>query len=269
MNFDDDHRLGLNTPTVEAVLANPGVLGLRPEDLAHMVPNQRRELILGEYFAQLTSHVGKLASDLLFKSRWTYTPPEWFDHRHHLLQPERWSNDFWTLLAHNALLTLPLNGTLLDLCSGDGFYAFHLFRKRAKEIVCVEFEEEVHLQAKRLYTADNIRYVCGDVLQYDAPEDHYDVVSIRGAIEHFSQENQQRIFKLANRALKVGGWFVGDTPANPDKHNTKDLPSHENEWADEEEMRRELVCVFDRVETHTYVSVDRTTLMWRCQKSAS
>jgi SAM-dependent methyltransferase len=234
-----------------------------------MQKQQQQELILGEYFAELTKHCGKIASDLLFKSRWGYTPPEWFDHRHHLLHPERWFNDFWTLLAHNVLHKLPLHGTVLDLCSGDGFYGYHFFRKRAKEIVCVEFDEEVHRQAQRLHHADNITYVCGDVLKYEAPDEHYDVVSIRGAIEHFSQENQQRIFELAKKSLKVGGWFVGDTPANPNKLVTKDLPSHENEWADELEMRKELVCAFDCVETQTYESVDRTTLFWRCQKTAS
>jgi hypothetical protein len=46
----------------------------------------------------------------------------------------------------------------------------------------------------------------------------------------------------------------------------KHLEAHEHEWADEAEMRRELVAVFDHVETKTLISKDRTTLFWKCKK---
>ncbi|ETR65666.1 MAG: hypothetical protein OMM_13898 [Candidatus Magnetoglobus multicellularis str. Araruama] len=104
-----------------------------------------------------------------------------------------------------------------------------------------------------------------DVLSFKPKELFYDVVFIRSAIEHFSQENQGKIFQKAKLALKPGGWFCGDTPANPSKGPSKQLSAHENEWADENEMRNELGKVFNKVTTYSMQSFDRTTLFWRCQ----
>ena len=223
------------------------------------------EMIIGEYFAKIANDAGKIASELLFHAQWGHGTPEWFDHRHHLLDPEKRFTDYWTASADNVLSVLPLQGTLLDLCSGDGFYDFYFYRKRATEIVCVEINHEAHRQACRLHQAEGITHILQNVLTYPPKESYYDVVLIRGAIEHFSQEDQQIIFAKALNALKPGGWFCGDTVANA-KSNQTLLAAHENEWADQVEMRQELEKVFDHVETSTLVSVDRDTLFWRCRK---
>jgi len=249
----------------EAIMA-PQKIGLTHEDLTGKREQQKVELIIGEYFAKLAEMSGKIASELLFHAQWGYTEPEWFDHRHHILHTEKWFKDFWTASADNILRVLPLHGTLLELCSGDGFYDYHFYRKRAKEIVCVEINAEVFRHALRLHKAENITYIFQSVLEYQPKPSYYDVVAIRGAIEHFSQENQQLIFRKAKDALKPGGWFCGDTPANPKAADHKMLKAHEYEWADETEMRRELEKVFDHVETYSMVSADRTTLFWRCRK---
>jgi cyclopropane fatty-acyl-phospholipid synthase-like methyltransferase len=158
-----------------------------------------------------------------------------------------------------------MGGRLLDLCSGDGFYDYYFYRRRASEIICLELNEIAYRYAVRLHSAPNIRHVNADVLHYEFPENYFDVVTIRGAIEHFTQENQQIIFQKALRALKPGGWFCGDTVANADKH-FKMLEAHEFEWADEDEMRVELRRAFEHVETSTLVSQDRVTILWKCRK---
>ena len=60
----------------------------------------------------------------------------------------------------------------------------------------------------------------------------------------------------ASAVQKGGGWFCGDTPANPDKANSRMLPADENEWSDKGEMKRELEKVFSHVETHSMISAD-------------
>ncbi len=268
LNMDRFHRLDLHDPAnrehFQYLLDHPQELGLDGSAYAQKSAAQRQDLVLGEYFYQLALHAGKLASELLFKGQWDYETPEWFDHRHHLLNPERWFTDFWAASADNVLPLLPLGGKLLNLCSGDGFYDYYFFRKRASQIIGIEMNDDAYRFANRLHAAGNIQYIKDNVLTWTPPPSHFDVVVIRGAIEHFSPADQQTIFRTAHKALKPGGWFCGDTPAK--KTVGKHLSWHEHEWRDESEMRDALGTCFDKVQTGTLTSREIVTLFWRCQK---
>ncbi len=265
-NILDYHKLNVMSNEILMNLAqNPQIINLRMEDLAGKTDKQKMEFIAGEYFAKVAGYAGKIASELLFRSQWGYGDQDWFDHRHHLLDAEKHFTDFWTLSADNVLRVLPLNGKLLDLCAGDGFYDYYFYRKRASEITCVEMKNESFRYSVRLHSAENIKHLNEDVLVYEPEESYYDVVLIRGAIEHFSQEEQYVIFKKALKALKINGYFCGDTVANPASGQSL-LPAHENEWKNEIEMRQELSKFFKHVETYSYESKERTTLFWQCKK---
>ena len=264
----EKNMLDINNKDIQHILANPQEVGLSRDDLSNKSKEQQIQMILGEYYFKISQNAGQLASELLFKAQWGYKEPDWFDHRHNFIFPEKWCGDgYWTACADNVLRVLPLHGTLLDLCSGDGFYDYHFFRKRAQQIDCVEIQAEVFRHALRHHQAKNIHYQMDDVLSFIPKESYYDVVFIRSAIEHFSQENQELIFQKAKYALKPGGWFCGDTPANPNKGPSKQLSAHENEWRDENEMRESLGKVFNIIKTYTMQSHDRTTLFWRCQNT--
>lgn len=257
-NFIEELQRILNLP--QEIIAKE--VGLINEDFAGKNNLQKEEMIAGEYFAKIAKNAGKIAYSYLIHVQWGYKTPDWFDHRLHLLDTEKQFNDFWTASANNILRVFPYNGTLLNLCSGDGFYDYYFFKDRAKEIVCIDNGREVYRHACRLHKAKNIIYHLENVLTYQPKESYYDVVLIRGAIEHFTQANQQIIFKKALKALKLGGWFCGDTPARKTKGN----PAHENEWANETEMRQELKKVFNYIETYTMKSTKRLILFWRCKK---
>jgi SAM-dependent methyltransferase len=227
----------------------------------------------GEELAAKAAKFGKEAAQRLFQGQWGHgQTPEWYDHRLHFLDPEHHFTDFWTTSADNVIRVLPLHGRLLDLCSGDGFYAYWFFRLRA-EVVCVERNQEAFDFAIRHHSHPRIHYIFADVLTLVPESDYFDVVLIRGAIEHFSAEDQQKIFRLAKSALKPGGYFCGDTPANTAED--KLLASHECEWKDEAEMRQALSTTFENMETwfldsetslHDNDMGVRRTLFWRCRK---
>ena len=137
-------------------------------------------------------------------------------------------------------------------------------------MLCTDRDPEALSHARRFHAAPNLEYRSQDVLTFQPEPNAYDTVIIRGAIEHFNAEDQQRIFQLAHGALKPGGWFCGDTPAKS-RVGQLYLHAHEFEWADEAEMRRELGRVFAHVETESIPSKDArvvgyTTLLWRCRK---
>ncbi|HTK88442.1 MAG TPA: class I SAM-dependent methyltransferase [Nitrospiraceae bacterium] len=227
-------------------------------------PTRERDAWLGETFARLSREFGKAAAGYLFQSQWRYQEPEWFDHRLHLLDPDRYFNDFWTASSDNVINSLPYGGSLLDLCSGDGFYDYWFYRHRAS-VMAVERDRTLVEFAGMHHGHSQIMYVCADVLTWFYPHETFDCVVIRGAIEHFSAENQQRIFQKSLNALKPGGWFCGDTPAKKED-GLKALSAHECEWRDEAEMREALGHTFSDIETRTLISQERTTLLWRCRK---
>lgn len=263
--FAIKHGLYLSDEQITDLFVDSELLGLSGILDGMEDDQQFLELILGEYFARLAKISGILSSRLLFNARWGHASPEWFDHRLHFLDPELYCTDSWTLSADNAVRYLPVGGKLLDLCSGDGFYAYYFFRRRASMITCVEVNRDVYSHATCFHKAPSIKHINCDVLCYEPDAGMYDVVLLRGAVEHFEYEEQQQIFRKALLALRPGGWFCGDTVANPDKGG-KLLPSHANEWGDELEMKRDLANVFNHVITTRLESPGRTTLFWQCQK---
>lgn len=262
--FECVKAINIDFPTVEHHIKKSQETLMTADDLEGMNEQQKREAIVGEYFATVADCVGEMASVLLMLSQWRHTPlPDWFDHRHHILglALREYFHDYWAMLASDVLKVLPVSGgRLLNLCSGDGHYSHFFYKQRADEIICVDKNQK---QARRLYKHDNIKYIQENVLTYEPIDSYFDVVLIKGAIEHFTQAEQQLIFRKAFKALKPNGSFFGDSPAvsTLDKH-----PAHKNEWSNEGEMQIELGKVFDNIETYVLVSKERTTLFWRCIK---
>ena len=229
-------------------------------------------LSIGELGARISRLAGDNSAACLFYAQWRLATPEWFDGRLSQLSPVRWGNDLHHVVYSNVLEVLPIEGRVLDICSGDAFIPYYIYSRRAGEIICVDYDLNAANNAKRHHNKSNIKYLNQSIFDFKWDGDYFDVVVIRGAIEHFTQEQQQQIFLLAKNLLKPGGYFCGDTPANPETHSSL-LESHEYEWRDESQMRNELSNVFADVQTKVYVSrepVDgvtlRTSLIWRCRK---
>ena len=256
---------------VEKLIESDNCFGFDETELRDLDDAQRKLFFQSEFYALLFSKIGEITAEHL----WNYKQSiksEWFDHRLHILYPEKWFPDFWTLSADNVLPFIPLGGTLLDLCSGDGFYDYHFYSKRAGRVYCIERDQKAVVHAQRVHQADNIEYVHADVLTFEPDSDVFDVAVIRGAIEHFHFSEQEVIIEKAKRALKPGGWFIGDTPQKI-PNGEKQHPDHHFEWESEAEMRRILLQFFSNVESFSMVSENegqtggtRTTLFWRCQK---
>jgi SAM-dependent methyltransferase len=231
-------------------------------------------LRFGEVCACISRFAGNWAASSLFYAQWRLATPEWFDGRISQLAPGKWGNDLHHIVYSNVLEVIPLGGRVLDICSGDAFIPYYIYSRRADQIVCVDYDLNASIHAARYHSKPGIQYHHGSIFDFKWEDGWFDVVVIRGAIEHFTQEQQQQIFSLAKRVLKTGGYFCGDTPANAQAEDRL-LESHEYEWADEAQMRQELSHVFSDIETQVYVSREpidgktlRTSLIWRCWKSA-
>lgn len=239
-----------------------------------LIKSMGRPVILGfgELCASVSRLSGRWAAASLFFAQWRLATPEWFDGRLSQLSPERWGNDLHHVVYSNVLEVIPVGGRVLDICSGDAFIPYYIYSRRADQIVCVDYDPEAARHAQRYHSKPSIQYLHRSIFDLQWEDEWFDVVVIRGAIEHFTQKQQQQIFALAKRLLKPGGYFCGDTPANP-ATNDRLLDSHEYEWRDEAQMRDELSHVFSDVQTQVYESREpidgstlRTSLIWRCKK---
>jgi SAM-dependent methyltransferase len=239
-----------------------------------LIKSIARPLILffGEICTRISRLTGDWAASSLFFAQWRLATPEWFDGRLSQLSPGKWGNDLHHIVYSNVLEVIPLGGRVLDICSGDAFIPYHIYSRRADQIVCVDYDPNAARHAIRYHSKPGIQYQHRSIFDFQWEDGWFDVVVIRGAIEHFTQQQQQEIFKLAKRFLKPGGYFCGDTPANA-AANDRLLDSHEYEWRDEAQMREELSHVFSDIHTQVYVSREpidhstlRTSLIWRCRK---
>jgi SAM-dependent methyltransferase len=267
----DYHKIRLDDPAFDYVVNNLSVIGADEKFLDHKEGSQRRDLIVGEYLFLLHKQIGIMASEMLKKGQWTSSDqPDWFDHRHHTMNWEKESKNSWTESVSLVLRLLPRSGRLLNLCAGDCFFDGHFLAEATSEITCVDINGEdpyKNFLIKRNASDKKINYLFQDVLKYEPNQNYYDVVWMRSAIEHFSFGDQVKLYKKIKKSLKSGGWFCGDTPANPEKYNQKQHSAHENEWADEREAKDSLSEFFDEVHTYSLYSEkgERSTIFWYCR----
>lgn len=258
------HNLHPSQELLDFITKNFSKLGICPPE--DQIRGQALvNYFLGEYYALISKTCGEIAAPLMFKSRWNSEyNPDWFDHRISDLS-EAYTESHVELSAMNTMIKLPLNGTILSLCLGDGYYEYTYYSTQASNVDCIEIQDICLEHAKAYHNRDNIHYKKGNILEENYGTEKYDVVTIRGAIEHFKEKDQIKIFKKANAALKENGYFCGDTPKmREDGH--KQLKEHECEWKSEEEMRLSLKEVFSHIETNSYTTKSRTTLLWACRK---
>jgi hypothetical protein len=280
------HNLVEMAPIFREILDNPEIIGLDKDFLKSKSVEHRESLIIGEYLLKLSVHLGRFASHYLKQGQWAFEPPDWFDQRHHTLDMEKQNKNSWLESIASVLRILPENGKLLDYCAGDAYLDYQFFRHMASEITCVDIDDSNEYKnylIKKNSSVPNIEYIYEDVLTHNSKKNYYDVVLIRGAIEHFSLENQILLFKKIKLSLKENGWFCGDTPCSIQDEN-KIHPAdesvavtagkaqggnyaHENEWKDEQEAKELLSKHFDEVHTYSvYCNIDpRTTIFWRCR----
>ena len=132
-----------------------------------MTPGQVEQYAEAERLIVQWREIGGRASALLYEARSGVKPDiDWFDHRHHLLNPPIEFVDFWAASGDNVIPKIPVDGTVLDLCCGDGFYDYHFYRHRAKSILGMDINERAIALAQREHAAPNIEYIVGDVLSY-------------------------------------------------------------------------------------------------------
>ena len=79
-------------------------------------------------------------------TRFTESPqPEWFDHRcDQYFQFHVKRSSHWVERGVFGGMILKPTSDVLELCSGDGYNAYHFYSNRCNSIHCIDFDKDAH-----------------------------------------------------------------------------------------------------------------------------
>ena len=125
------------------------------------------------------------------------------------------------------------NKNILEVGCGDGYGAEYL-AKVAKEIVAIDYEEDVIKKSQLKYIAKNLKFLCMGATKLEFPDDVFDIVCSFQVIEHIPENELLNYLHEIKRVLKPGGRFYVSTlnlahnMKNPDTY--KKHPAHCKEF---------------------------------------
>ena len=112
-------------------------------------------------------------------------------------------------------------GRILDIGCSQGTVPLLMGRSGA-EVTGIDIDPEAiryatsHLLEEPVEVQSRVRYLCGDFLAMDLPENHYDAVLLTEILEHL--EEPQRFLEKAALLLKDGGRLVVTVPFGVNAH---------------------------------------------------
>lgn len=141
---------------------------------------------------------------------------------------------------------------ILEVGCGDGYGSAYL-AEAASEVIGIDYEEDVILQAKNKYRVPNLSFLCMDATVLQFKNDSFDLVCSFQVIEHIPEEKLMQYLSEIKRVLKINGEFYLST-LNLD-HTMKSPITYKNNLAHCKEFTlvelKELLCgVFSDVEIY-------------------
>lgn len=121
------------------------------------------------------------------------------------------SEELWeyTLAKVEDHLMLPSNGSLLDLCAGNGLIA-RFFASKGASVTAVDVASPL---LERVKDVDRITAICSDVRDVTFNEGTFDRVILYAGVQYFSYRETIELLQKVFRWLKPGGrLYIGDIP---------------------------------------------------------
>lgn len=192
------------------------------------------------------THFAQMAAE------WGTSQPEFFDHYIDVYYA-------WLKKGHTAflergmhsMLALRGGGATLDLCCGDGFFAKHLYSTRSETVLGVDYNLKALVHAQRAAPA-NVRFERVD-LRSAFPKGRFQNVVWDVAIQHFDEEDTNRILKLIGNSLASDGILSGSTVLD-NLSGTPQLVHHKREFGSPEDLKETLRQHFREVIVYTSLS---------------
>lgn len=196
---------------------------------------------------------------LQFNIEWGADNPEYFDHQMDVhYQWRKTGNSLPMERGVHSSLALVGEGRTLDLACGDGFFSNYFYALKSKSVLGIDFDKSAIRLANRNRILANTKFVLGDI-RSDIPDGPFDNIVWDAAIEHFTEEEIQKLVARIKQVLVPGGILSGYTVTEAaDGH--KHLHQHEYEFHDEADLSRFLEPHFTNVHVYSSEFPTRTNL---------
>ena len=173
------------------------------------------ELSLGKVLYSIAKKYTSLHTKLLHYTDWYFSDIKPSSYKHEI-NLYNWIYDpsqcqFAEGGVFGRMLIKP-NDYVLDLCSGDGSYAYLFFSDIAHTVDAIDYSEVSIEYARKNYGKNNINYICANLLQYQFASKLYDVIMWGAGVAYFTQENRKTIFNKIHASLKDNGKVYIRTP---------------------------------------------------------
>jgi SAM-dependent methyltransferase len=171
------------------------------------------------------------------KYEWNTPPqPEWYDHfGNQYFEFRETQNPLWAERGVFGLLAMKQGADVLEICCGDGYNAYHFYSIRAKAIIAVDFDKNAIPHAKKYNQAKNVEFRLCDI-RYEMPEGIFDNIIWDAAIEHFTEEEIDKIMRNIKTRLRPNGVLTGYTIVELPT-GEKSLTHHEREFKSKEDLK--------------------------------
>jgi SAM-dependent methyltransferase len=160
------------------------------------------------------------------------------------------------VFSNFSLLSQQGKGHTLDLCCGDGFFAYYFYSLSSETVTAIDFDPLAIDYAKLNYRRDNIKFILGDV-RTEIPAGPFSNIIWDAAIEHFTESEIVNLMNKIKSVLAPQGILSGYTIQERHSHQ-KSLHQHEYEFADRDDLVRFLKPFFTNVHVIQTVYPDRT-----------
>ncbi len=140
---------------------------------------------------------------------------EWFDHE--IDVHWQWAASQRPMFLERGVLnTLAIRpgARVLEICSGDGFFADRFYSGRAGSVLAVDYNEGALRHARRYHRRANIEYRRWDIRE-GVPEGPFDNVIWDAAMHHFTADQVSGILGSIRGSLAAGGVLSGYTVIEP------------------------------------------------------
>jgi SAM-dependent methyltransferase len=195
----------------------------------------------------------------LFEAKYLHSrrPPSWFDHRIdlHYQWPD---NLFWLERGFFARRYVKPGSRVLDLFSGDGFYARHFYATVAGHIDAIDKDPAAIAHAGRYHADPRITYHCRDAVRDGFPQRQYDAVIWSEGLDHLSQDEYRTLIERIKTAIGPVGVLTGGLILVPPERLGKANWEHQNEFSTPEALETWLATDFDDVQVEVTTHPEKT-----------
>ena len=140
------------------------------------------------------------------------------------------------IILDNALVSSGKD--ILDVACGTGVLIEDYLKRDVNKITAVDLSNEMIRVAKSKYKSDKVKFICGDILDFNDNE-KYDCIVVYNAFPHFI--DGEELIKHLSTLLKDGGTLSiahGMSRDNINKHHEGSANAVSNELMDAEELAK-------------------------------